>query len=34
VSQAAVVPLQADLFAVEQAPHAPLGWQAGVAPPH
>ena len=27
------MPLQADLFAVEQAPHAPLGWQAGVAPP-
>ena len=34
VSHAGVVPLQADLFDVEQMPHAPPGWQAGVEPPH
>ena len=26
--------MQRALFAAEHSPHAPLGWQAGVAPPH
>jgi hypothetical protein len=28
-----VAPAQAAAFVAEQAPHAPFGWQAGVAPP-
>jgi hypothetical protein len=34
VSQAAVVPVHFVVFVAEQVPQAPLGWQAGVAPPH
>jgi hypothetical protein len=29
-----VVPVQSAALAAEHWPHAPLGWQAGVAPPH
>jgi hypothetical protein len=34
VSQAAVVPVHFVVLLAEQVPQAPLGWQAGVAPPH
>ena len=33
VAHTGVVPVQAAAFVVEHAPQAPLGWQAGVAPP-
>ena len=33
-SHTAVAPAHSALFEAEQAPHAPLGWQAGVVPPH
>jgi hypothetical protein len=33
-SHAAAPPPQREAFVAEQAPQAPLGWQAGVAPPH
>ena len=33
-SHRGVVPAQADVSAAEHWPQAPLGWQAGVAPPH
>ncbi|HVR01007.1 MAG TPA: hypothetical protein VMT47_02650, partial [Polyangia bacterium] len=32
-SQAGVMPVQRVTFVVEQRPHEPLAWQAGVAPP-
>jgi hypothetical protein len=32
-SQAEVVPTQRRVFVTEHAPHAPLDWHAGVAPP-
>jgi hypothetical protein len=34
VSQTGLEPLQRVAFVAEQAPHAPLGSQAGMAPPH
>jgi hypothetical protein len=34
VSQTAVVPVHFVVLVTEQVPQAPLGWQAGVAPPH
>jgi hypothetical protein len=34
VSQVEVGPVQDDALVTEHTPHAPLGWQAGVAPPH
>jgi hypothetical protein len=33
VSQTGVAPVHLVAFVAEQAPHEPLGWQAGVAPP-
>jgi len=32
VSHTGVAPAHAAVFVVEHAPHAPLGWHAGVAP--
>jgi len=32
-SQTGVAPMQRVALLAEQTPHAPLGWQAGVAPP-
>jgi hypothetical protein len=34
VKQRGVAPVHAALFVAEHWPHAPPGWQAGVAPPH
>jgi hypothetical protein len=34
VSHNGVAPVQAVAFDPEQVPHAPLAWQAGLAPPH
>jgi hypothetical protein len=34
VSHSGVVPVHDVRFVAEHAPHAPPGWQAGVAPPH
>ena len=34
VRQTGVPPVQAVEFPAEHCPQAPVGWQAGVAPPH
>ena len=33
-SHVETLPVHRVVFVVEHTPHAPLGWQAGVAPPH